>query len=181
MKEKGFVPSFQRFNYLINRITVGMQVVCIIAISILVVADVAMRYLLSKPITGCAEIVGYLMVCVGFLGMGMCTLEKSHLKIDIIVNRFPHKVQLYYDVVNFILVAFIGSLMCHAGFYESAVMLNFGTKGTLTKIPAWPFYAMMGCGYALLALAALSNLCVAVSTLKHFGKETDKQEGAGDK
>lgn len=180
MKGNGFVTTFQKANYLINRITVGMQIACISIISILIVADVAMRYLLSKPISGCAEIVGYLMVCVGFLGMGMCTLEKSHLKIDIIVNRFPQRIQLYYDIVNFILVFFIGFLMCYAGLYESAVMLDFGTKGTLSKIPTWPFYAIMGFGYALLAFAALGNLCTTVSKLKHFGEENKEEEGAID-
>jgi len=142
--------------------------------SVLIFGDVAMRFLFAKPIAGCAELVGFMMTIVGFLGLGICTLDRSHLAIDIFVNKLSPKAQAANDIINSILVIVVGAIMAYAGFRQGMTVLGYGTKSTLTNIYVYPFYWFMALGYALLCIAAVSNLLEGIVSLRKTGKVDKK-------
>lgn len=170
MKENGFVSRTRKLCYGINKIAIYIQIVCILFMSVMVFADVSLRFLFAKPISGCAELVGFLMTMVGFMGLGICTLDRSHLNIDIFVGRLSPKAQAINDMINSVLVVAIGAIMAYAGFRQGMTVLGYGTKATLTNIYVYPFYWLMALGYVLLCLAALSNLLEGACSLKKIGK-----------
>lgn len=174
MKEKGFASDFRKFNYAINKIAVLAQIICIMAMSILVFADVALRFFFAKPISGCAEMVGFLMTVVGFMGLGICALDKSHLNIDILVNKLSPKAQIINSIINSVLVIVVGAAMTYGGFCQGMTVLGYGTRATLTNIYVYPFYWLMTLGFALLCLAAVSNLAEGLVSLKELGKADKK-------
>ena len=168
------IPGIRKANYSINMIAVYAQVFCISLMSVLIFSDVAMRFLFAKPIPGAAELVGFMMTIVGFLGLGICTLDRSHLSIDIFVGKLSPRAQTINDIVNSLLVVLMGGIMAYAGFRQGMTVLGYGTKATLTKMYVYPFYWCMALGYAFLCLAAISNLLDGIVHLKEMGKAVKK-------
>src|SRR5690606_10079135 len=81
------------------------------AMMLLTVADVALRWLFKYPVIGTTEITESMMACIAFFALAWCAAEKSHLKVDLVVERFPPRVQGLIDslttVVGLCLVALI--------------------------------------------------------------------------
>jgi len=174
MGGRELVSGIRRANYLLNKIVVYAQVACIALMSVMIFADVAMRFLFAKPIAGCAELVGFMMTIVGFWGLGICTLDRSHLSIDLFVAKLSPRAQAINDGINSVLVIAVGAIMAYAGYRQGMTVLRFGTKATLTNIVVFPFYWSMALGYALLCLAAISNLLEKLVSPRKTGK-ADKE------
>ena len=77
-----------------------LAVFVLVTMMILTVIDVFLRYCFSRPIVGSQELIVLLMVCVVFLGLGWCTLNKNHIKVDIIESILSRKSRIFLDSIN---------------------------------------------------------------------------------
>jgi len=141
----------------INNALGEIQVVSIILAAVMVTADVLMRALFSKPIAGTSEYVGYIMILASYFGLGMCTANRSHLKVDLLVQLLPEKAQIVNDMINAVLVVAVASIMLYASVNQGLIAMRLMTRGTFSKVPNWPFYMFMGLGYLPVVLCAVNN------------------------
>lgn len=169
---------FGKLTDIINLILGNIQVVAIIAAGLLVTLDVLLRAIFSKPISGTSEYVGYIMILASFFGLGACTADRSHLKVDLLVQLLPKKAQVVNDLINSVLVAGVATVMLYASINQGMITHRFKTKGTFSGVPNWPFYLLMGLGYLPVLLGAISNFVEDVQTLRmaSAAKEDDKSE-----
>lgn len=72
----------------------------VILLMLLVVADVVGRYFLNSPIKGTFEISSLMMAVVIFFAFGYVALAKGNIKIEIISQRLPRRVQAMLDIVG---------------------------------------------------------------------------------
>mgnify|MGYP001117652271 CR=1 FL=1 len=154
-KRENFVG---KINAYLNTVLENIQVVTIILAAVMVTLDVLMRALFSKPISGTSEYVGYIMILASFFGLGSCTADRSHLKVDLVVQLLPEK----HQVIN---VAGVGALMLYASINQGIITYGLKTKGTFSGVPNWPFYLLMGLGYLPVLLGAVSNFIEDIQTL----------------
>ena len=83
----------------------GMLAVGILGVMMMfTVSDVCLRYFFNRPIYGSLEITVFLMVCVGCLGLGWAATTGVHVKVDLVVSRYPPGVQKVLDIINYICV-----------------------------------------------------------------------------
>lgn len=132
-----------------------LAVFVLVAMMMLTVTDVVLRYFFSRPIVGSQEITVLLMVCVVFFGLGWCTLNKNHIKVDIIEGILSRKGRIFLDSINYILVMAV-SLFIIKNSYSQAMyirQLNRTTKQLF--IPEYPFILVVVFGYILLFLAII--------------------------
>ena len=154
---KGFPNVLYKVTTFINRILIDVQVVAIIASALVVTLDVLMRLILSKPITGASEYVGYIMILASYFGLGVCAQERSHLKVDLIVQMLSERAQVVIELINSVLVAAVGTIMLVASVNQGFINLELGTTGTFSGVYNWPFYMLMGLGYLPVVLACICN------------------------
>lgn len=156
----------------------SIQVVAIIFAAFMVTLDVLLRAIFSKPISGTSEYVGYVMILASFFGLGACTADRSHLKVDLLVQMLSQKAQIVNDMINAVLVAGVASIMLYASINQGIITFNLKTKGTFSGVPNWPFYLLMGLGYLPVLLGSVSNFIEDISTLKALktGKNCTKGE-----
>ena len=81
-----------------------VAVIILVAMMLLTVAEVFLRYVFNHPIIGCTEYIEYLMVFVGFLGLAWCASKGLHVKVDLLVSRFPERAQGFIDTINALFV-----------------------------------------------------------------------------
>lgn len=170
--EKGIPGALVKINRRINELFVNLQVVFIVLSAMLVALDVLLRWIFSTPISGTSEYIGFMMIIASYCGLGVCTMERSHLKVDLVVQLLPKKVQEILDIVNSILVIAVGSVMLYAGFTQGMRNMKLNTKGTFTGVPYWPFYLIMALCYFPVVLGSVINIIEDVYAL--LGKKTEK-------
>ena len=104
----------------------------------LTVIDVFLRYFFSKPITGSTEYSTYMMIGVGFLGLGLCALNDGHVKVDLIANWYSEKSLLIIDSINYFLVVGISMLIIKENISQFLVAQQLKIKSTITGLQISP-------------------------------------------
>lgn len=166
-----------KINVYVNLVLNNTQIFAIVLAAFLVTLDVLLRALFSQPISGTSEYVGYIMILASFFGLGACTSDRSHLKVDLLVQLLPEKAQIINDMINAIFVAGVASIMLYAGTNQGIITFGLKTKGTFSGVPNWPFYLLMGLGYLPVLLGSISNFIEDVQTLAAIRKEKKLREG----
>lgn len=163
MKKK--VNIVGKINEYVNYVLSNIQVIAIILAAFLVTLDVILRAVFSKPISGTSEYVGYIMIMASFFGLGACTADRSHLKVDLLVQLLPEKAQVVNDMINAVLVAGVASVMLYASVNQGVITFGLKTRGVFSGILNWPFYILMGLGYLPVLLGSISNFIEDLQTL----------------
>ena len=150
-----------------NKIMAYASGVALTAMMLLTVADVCGRYLFSKPIKGTYELVGFLLVGAGSLGLGYCQVKKAHIRVDFLLQRFPEKVRPVLTVLANFLGFSAFSLLCwrcalYAQYYISAT----GNATDTLHIPLFPFVVVLAVGTGMLALVLLIDLIKSITRVK---------------
>jgi TRAP-type C4-dicarboxylate transport system permease small subunit len=106
-----------------------------------------------------------MMVIVGFLGIAWCAVKGMHIKVELIVGRFPERGQSVVNVINAILVIGVCALIGSQSLSEGFIAKRMGRASDITDIPHHPFYWIIVFGYAMLFFVMLNILVQNVSKL----------------
>jgi len=151
-----------------NRIMAYVASVALVGMMMLTVADVCGRYIFSKPIKGTWELVGFLLVAAGSLGLGYCQVRKGHIRVDFLLQYFPEKVRAILSALANFLGFAAFSLLCwrcvlYAQYYLS---LTRGNATDTLHIPLYPFVLVLAVGTGMLALVLLFDLVHSLTKVK---------------
>lgn len=157
-----FFRMLSRTIVKISEIMGFIAIISLLIMMMLTVFDVTGRYFFSRPVLGCTEITELLMVCVGFLGLALCALQDRHVKIDILVNLFPERVQKILHSFNFIVVVVVTAFISWQTFIEAPQVHR---KTLLLNIPQSPFYSLTGFSYLMMSLIAIVLLVKSIQRM----------------
>lgn len=135
-----------------------MALVILVVMMLLTVSDVIMRYITSRTIAGSTELTEYMMVCVVFLGLGLCAVNGKHIKVDLLVSHLSARGQAINDSVMYLLILVVSALIAWNGFREAMVTRELNIESTLLGVPSFPFYLVMVLGCATLCMVVLAQL-----------------------
>ena len=110
-------------------------VVFLLAMMMMTVVDVIMRYFFLRPIIGSVEISISLMVCVVFLGIAWCALNDGHISVDIITGRMSKKGRAFLNGFdNFVTLA-LALIIAWRSFLEGVSVKKMEVTSPLLGIP----------------------------------------------
>lgn len=132
----------------------------------LTVADVLARYFFVRSITGVYELVGFLLICAMTWGMAYCQIQKRHIRVTFLLERFSQKT---VAIIN-ILVWFAGFCLMSVMFWQVAVLakryfLN-GAVSDKLLIPFFPWIVLLAIGIVMLALIFIKDLVHSFISLR---------------
>jgi TRAP-type C4-dicarboxylate transport system permease small subunit len=155
---KPFYSIVVKIINLLSRIASVIVIVFLIAMMLLIVVDVSLRYFFNSPIPGSIELVQYFMIVGGFLGLSWCAVKNGHIKVGLVVDRFPARVQAIFSSVTLILGLTVAPLVTWRLFAQAIYEQASRTASDFLDIPAYPFYIAAGIGYGLFCLVLLTAL-----------------------
>jgi TRAP-type C4-dicarboxylate transport system permease small subunit len=164
-------------NWLIS-VSKFFVMVATVLIMLLIVADVFLRWVFNSPILGVVEYSSLLMVIV-LLGTASTAQENSHIKIDILYNKFPPKVRAICDMFTLTLSFAISMLIATQAFSQGLIAANFGMRFVTIGVQRAPFFFLFSASFLILCLAIIGLLIDAGKTLKsefERGKELQSNE-----
>ena len=134
-----------------------LGMVVLVAMMLLTVADVSLRYFLNSPIMGGTEITEYMMVCL-FLGVPWCMFKGGAIKMDLLVSRFPDRVQAILDAVTDTFGLLVMVCLTWQLFKEMRNAHDLGISSTVLGISSAPFYGVLSFAVGMLAIVLAVNI-----------------------
>jgi TRAP-type C4-dicarboxylate transport system permease small subunit len=135
----------------------------------LVAADAIGRYVFNRPIIGVLEITELMMLFIVFLAFAYVESENAHVRVDLVISRFPRKIRLYIEcLVTLISLGTIGIIAWQAVLYS----LELRQQGNLTAslgVPISPFLLVVAFGCLLFC-------CQLILKLLSFGNQAGRSK-----
>ena len=146
------IKSLSRWVYLL--VGAGSMLVMIALITV----DVILRFLFEHPIMSSYEIVMFLMGIAVFTTLSYTETEKGHVSIELLVSRFPKRVQKILDIAMSILSLGLFALITQQTIVRAKALAAEGLTSSILHVPVYPFYLFGAFGFALLCLVLLVNI-----------------------
>ena len=140
----------------VNKIMDGVSVLCMVLILLLVIAQVAMRYIFNSPLTWSEELAVFVMIWLTFIGSLICMRDKEHIEVTILVDHLPRPLQRI--VVAFSRLASVFFLLVVAYYGFELVMENMTVTSPANKIS-------MGMVYTIIPLSSLGMVFYLVKEI----------------
>ena len=134
---------------------------------LLIFIDMALRNTIGFSIEGAIEISEYILIAIGFLGLGYAQLKGGHVNVDILLLSLPIKVQRIVKIcILLALVVFFITMGMQVGeeTYVSWVNKEY-RSGTTLLIPTWPPKFIAFAGTIVLVLSFLVQLSRIIDEL----------------
>ncbi|OGN91798.1 MAG: hypothetical protein A2Z70_00505 [Chloroflexi bacterium RBG_13_48_17] len=129
----------------------------LVAMMLLTVSDVFLRYVFKKPILDSISLTEYMMVCGVFLALAWCEVNGKHVTVDIVVSRFSPKIQTIFSIGTYFVELGLCSLITWQSFLETLAIRQLQKASLLLGVPVYPFYFILTFGFALFSLVMLTR------------------------
>ena len=150
----------------------------LVAVALLTVLDVALRYALNRPLPGTFELTQLAMSGIAFLGLGQAQRRGQHITIDLLYEGAPPAARRGMDG----LAGLVSLLVAGAVSWRLLeTMLRTRAGGEVTgvlSLPLYPAIGVAGAGFALFVLALLVGLRWPRGPGRGAAPQAD-QEGSG--
>lgn len=123
-----------------------------------VVSNVVGRYFFNQPVAGTKELTEMAMVCIVFLAFAWCAVERAHISVGVVVERFSPRVQAIVDSITYL----AGLGLCIIIVWQTILKaMDAQERGLVTvvhNVPYFPFYWVIAAGFAILCLVMVGHL-----------------------
>ena len=155
--------QLKRYNPVVSWVCWVMIVISAVTIAVMMFvsdADVVGRYFFSHPIKGTNELVGFMMVVAGFIGLGYCQLIKGNVMIDVLVNHVGRRGKSLLNVFSYLMSVAVCVLITWQGVLRSYDYMHrtLGSITILLSIKLWPFMLIMAVSFGWAAVIFLIDL-----------------------
>lgn len=158
------ITKLERVSTILSQVTLVSGGVFLTLMALHVTLDVSLRYVLGNTFPGTLEIVSfYYMVSVVFLPLAYTELKQQHISVDVLVGRFPKKIQL----TLYLFGACLGLIYFGMLGYQGALDAFKATQRAETAMANFTFYLWpsrwaLPVGFSAIFFAILANMAKAI-------------------
>lgn len=172
MKEKNRIFS------ILNRIEEIVLVAMFAAMVLLIFVQVIMRKA-NNSLVWSEELGKFLFVWISWLGISIGQREGEHIKITMLVDRFPFRVAQIFNLLSDIVVIIICAVTLYYGITLVTTQWNVPYAGIKIST-SWGYLAVvLGCGLMILR-CLVSGKNSLVLLIKGAPEELTQKEGGDD-
>lgn len=156
----GAARRLERVTDVLVSIAFAFSAAVIVAIMLLTVADVTMRWLFNSPVSGAIELTEMGMVLAVFLGLSYAERRESHISVSVLVDRFPRRARRWTVAATHALTIAVAALIT-LELVDYAQRLAAASRVTNTlRLDVHIFAFAAAAGMALFAVITARSLIV---------------------
>src|SRR5208282_3816664 len=174
---------FLRLSRLIDALNerVGKLFYWLILAAVLVSSGNAIvRYSFDRSSNGWLELQWYMFSAVFLLCAGYTLLRNEHIRIDILITRYPKRVQVWVDIIGGLLCLLPMSLMIMV--LSWPIFLDSFGRNEMSPnaggLIQWPFKLIVPVGFFLLALQGISEIIKRIAYLRGLAPDPTEKTHA---
>lgn len=135
----------------------GIAGAAVLLMLLVTVGNIGLR-LVAEPYNGTFEIVGMLSVVVNGLALAEAQRHKSHIAIDLVIEKAPIRAQLVVGAVVTVVSIVMFFLLAQNLVSYGLNLRDVGSVSESLRLPYWPMALVLALGVLGLVLALLSDL-----------------------
>lgn len=147
-----------------------------VALIIVIVVQVVMRYGFNRGLVPLEELMWHLYAVAFMFGMAYAVTNDSHIRVDVVHMALPKRAQHIFEILGilFLLMPFLWIVFDHSsGWVAEAYRVNESSQNPTGLPYRWAIKAVVPITMVLIFIAALARLIQEVSLLLHHGKEIE--------
>ena len=150
--------------------------ILLIAMSVVMMAQVIMRYCFGASMPWPEEFCRYTFVISGFLSIGYCIRRDKMLKVDILLGFFPEWLKKAVDVLGRVVTLLFFSYLTYHAYFAFMNSYKGDMKSPAMEVPMWVLYFSVLFGSALGVVRQIQDLYYYF-TKKERDAVKEKKEG----
>lgn len=127
--------------------------VCLSLMVILMALDPFMRYMVGSPFFWSNEVTTYLMMLMVFNGFGITLVKERHIRITLIFDRLPSKLQSVMWVITSLVGLFYVSFIGYALLRLTLTSFTFKVRSPTAEMLIYPWQVLAMVGITVFAVA----------------------------
>lgn len=143
----------------------GIAGAAVLLMLLVTVGNIVLR-LVAEPYNGTFEIVGMLSVVVNGLALAEAQRHKSHIAIDLVIEKAPIRAQLVVGAIVTVLSVVMFFLLAQNLVSYGLNLRDVGSVSESLRLPYWPLALVLAVGVCGLMLALLSDLAQIARNLR---------------
>jgi len=148
------IKKVHAISAVLNGVGAGVLVLMMFLTS----ADVFMRFVFNRPIMGAFGLTELMMVVTVFFALAYTESQKSHIGVDLLIDRLHRRAQAVTDSFTSLLsLGIISVIMWQGALFAHASFLS-GEHSAVLEIPLFYFKALVPFGALVLNLEILISL-----------------------
>lgn len=171
----------RKFEATLSRCLEGITALCFLAILVIVITLVVLRYAFNSSITGANELITVLFVYSTAIGAAVAVGRREHITISVVAERLPRTLQKAVDALGLGLVALLNGCLVWYSFVWIRTTGDFLMPST--ELPRIVAQISIPLGAGLAVLYCLFRLAGAVCGEEELGTswtpEEKSEKGAG--
>lgn len=137
----------------------------ILVMSAMLTYEVVLRYFFNSPTIWVQEVSVYVFMWTMLAGASYTLMLGKHVRIDLVFDQFPPKVQMVLDVITNGIGALFSAVVTFQAYEMIVSSLKFNkVSATMLRVPIWILQLSLFLGFLLLTLQFLLMM------VQHFQK-----------
>ncbi len=162
VQDNSFLRIEGRLRSIFKAVHIGGIFITVIMMLLTVIHGVG-RYFFDRPVPGLTELSSYMLITMVFLIGAYTMMEKRHVTIGLIVDRFSPRVQAILDSVTYVLCLLFAVLALWQSFVRAILLQQTTQQSGILHIPVFPFVYVVAVGWIILAVAIILHLVHFIS------------------
>ncbi|NEU31273.1 TRAP transporter small permease [bacterium LRH843] len=147
-----------KIKHIFNKTIEWLVIILFISFAVIMFVNVVGRYAFNFSFVWADEFIRYTFIWMILLGSGIAIKRKAHLGFDLIISKLPHKLQVFFTVLNDVVIGTFLILF----FFNGIKLLN---SAGMTPSPS--MHLPMGVVYIVLPLSAIIMLIYIINSVWH--------------
>ena len=163
------IQKIEKIEDILRKIVVLFGDIALVLLLCSCLLQVFTRFVLNNSLTWTEELARFLFMWVSFLGGALCVKNWSHARITVVADFVPHKVQIVFRLISYIIIVICCFVLITQGF--SLIMTVSSQKSPMLRIPMSVFYGACPVGSIFMGIYAILKIVRWVFELKSSKKE----------
>ena len=143
------MASLEKTEKLLTRLLEGIASLCLLAILVLIVVLVTLRYVFNAGIVGANEFATILFVYTTAIGSAVAIGRREHISVDYLVEKLGPGSRRWADVGALVLVAVINGVLLWQSLHWISVTGSYIMPATLLPRVVVQVSVPIGCSLAI--------------------------------
>jgi TRAP-type mannitol/chloroaromatic compound transport system permease small subunit len=140
-----------------------------VILTVVVLYEVVARYLFNAPTIWAFDTAMMVFSVMFLFGAAYVLQIKAHIKVDVIQNMLPPRVQLILDLIYYIVFFF--PFLCVMVVFGSKIAISMTIAGEISNTsqwlePIWPWRWVIPVGFFLLLLQAVAEFIRLIKSFR---------------
>lgn len=153
-------------KFLDKHLEESLLVILLSVMSLLIGAQVFMRYVMHDSLTWSEELARYCFIWATYLGVSCAVKHKAHICVEALTERLPLAARHYATILSHLLFIVFAVMVMKEGYALTAKVFGFGQKSSAMGLPMGYVYLAPTVGFGLVIIRLLQSIYQEILSMR---------------